>query len=161
MSENESSVNNHPVLEVRSLKKYFPVKKGVFARVTGWIKAVDGVSFTINKGETFGLVGESGCGKSTTSKLILLIEPLTAGNILFEGKDISKFSSHERHIYRESIQPVLQDPTGSLDPRLRIRSIISEPMTARGNQHQRQDCRRVDRGLHRMSPPFCFRLFHR
>lgn len=71
------STNNAPLLEVRGLKKYFPVKKGLFAKVSGWIKAVDDISFAINKGETFGLVGESGCGKSTTAKLILLIELLT------------------------------------------------------------------------------------
>ncbi|MFC1820853.1 ABC transporter ATP-binding protein [Thermodesulfobacteriota bacterium] len=115
------------MLEGRRLKKYFPVKKGVFARVNGWIKAVDDVSFAINKGETFGLVGESGCGKSTTAKLILLIESLTSG--WFEGKNIAQFSDSEQQAYRESIQAVFQDPTGSLSPRLRVASIISEPMT--------------------------------
>jgi oligopeptide transport system ATP-binding protein len=126
------SINNNgktPLLEARSLKKYFPVKKGVFARTYGYIKAVDDISFDINKGETFGLVGESGCGKSTTSKLILQIESLTSGSILFEGKDVTHMSSTEKHDYRQSIQPVLQDPGGSLSPRLRVSSIISEPMT--------------------------------
>lgn len=136
MPDNINAINNAPLLEVKSLKKYFPVKKGVFAKVSGWIKAVDDVSFVINKGETFGLVGESGCGKSTTSKLILLIEPLTAGSIWFEGRDIAQFSSAELHTYRESIQPVLQDPTGSLNPRLRVRSIIAEPMTARASHNK-------------------------
>lgn len=132
MLDSESTTGNATLLEGRCLKKYFPVKKGVFARVSGWIKAVDGISFAMNKGETFGLVGESGCGKSTTAKLILLIEPPTSGSIWFEGKDIAQFSDSEQQAYRESIQAVFQDPTGSLSPRLRVRSIISEPMTVRG-----------------------------
>jgi oligopeptide/dipeptide ABC transporter ATP-binding protein len=129
MSNNKD--DNSILLEGKNLKKYFPVKKGVFARISNWIKAVDDISFSINKGETFGLVGESGCGKSTVAKLLLNIEPLTSGSIWFEGKDTSKFSDSERRIYRESVQTVLQDPTGSLNPRLRIGSIISEPMTVR------------------------------
>jgi oligopeptide transport system ATP-binding protein len=128
---NKDISSNSVLLEGKNLKKYFPVKKGIFAKVSGWIKAVDDISFTIKKGETFGLVGESGCGKSTTAKLILLVEPLTGGDILFKGKNIVKFSEAERHNYRDSIQTVLQDPTGSLSPRLRIRSIIAEPMTVR------------------------------
>jgi peptide/nickel transport system ATP-binding protein/oligopeptide transport system ATP-binding protein len=130
--DSESTSGNATLLEGRCLKKYFPVKKGVFARVSGWIKAVDDISFSISKGETFGLVGESGCGKSTTGKLILVIEPPTSGSIWFEGKDIAQFSDSEQQVYRESIQAVFQDPTGSLSPRLRVRSIISEPMTVRG-----------------------------
>ena len=129
----QATTQQAPLLEGLGLKKYFPVKKGVFAKISGWIKAVDDISFTIHKGETFGLVGESGCGKSTTSKLILLIESLTSGSILFEGKDIAQFSDDERQMYRRSIQPVFQDPTGSLSPRLRVGSIISEPMKV-GNQ---------------------------
>jgi oligopeptide/dipeptide ABC transporter ATP-binding protein len=132
MSDNKN-VNVTPIIEVKSLKRYFPVRKGIFARVSEHIKAVDDVSFTINRGETFGLVGESGCGKSTTAKMILLIEQPTAGSILFEGKDIKSFSKNEIRGYRKSIQPVLQDPSGSLDPRQRIRSIISEPLQVQGS----------------------------
>ncbi|MFC1990084.1 ABC transporter ATP-binding protein [Chloroflexota bacterium] len=128
MQGNTPSTDKSPLLEARGLKKYFPVRKGVFAKVSGWIKAVDDISFVINKGETFGLVGESGCGKSTTSKLILLIEAATSGAVLFEGKDIAQFSESERQAYRESIQAVFQDPTGSLNPRLQVSSIISEPI---------------------------------
>jgi oligopeptide/dipeptide ABC transporter ATP-binding protein len=128
-SDKKSVTGNASLLEVRNLKRYFPVKKGLFAKVSGWIKAVDEISFAIHEGETFGLVGESGCGKSTTSKLILLIESPTDGSIWFEGKDVSQFSEGEIQAYRESIQAVFQDPTGSLSPRLRVRSIISEPMT--------------------------------
>jgi oligopeptide transport system ATP-binding protein len=128
---NKDATNHHILLEGKNLKKYFPVRKGVFARVSAWIKAVDDISFNIKEGETLGLVGESGCGKSTTSKLILLTEPLTSGSIWFRGKNIAEFSESEKRIYRESIQAVLQDPTGSLSPRLRVSSIISEPMTVR------------------------------
>lgn len=131
MLSNKDNIDNSIILEGKNLKKYFPVKKGVFAKAKNWIKAVDDISFNINKGETFGLVGESGCGKSTVAKLLLLIEPLTSGSIWFEGKNIAEFSDSERRAYRESIQTVLQDPTGSLNPRLRISSIISEPMTVR------------------------------
>jgi len=128
---NKDTLGNSVLLESKNLKKYFPVKKGIFSRVSAYIKAVDDISFVIKKGETFGLVGESGCGKSTTAKLILLVEPLTSGSILFEGKNIAEFSEVEKHHYRDSIQTVLQDPTGSLSPRLRVSSIISEPMTVR------------------------------
>ncbi len=121
-----------PLLEVKNLKRYFPVKKGIFAQVRGWVKAVDDISFIIGKGLTFGLVGESGCGKSTAAKMILLIHATTGGEIWFEGKNIAEYSGSERQAYRESVQPVFQDPTGSLNPRLRVRSIISEPMTVRG-----------------------------
>jgi oligopeptide transport system ATP-binding protein len=130
MSNNDAT-NNSILLEGKHLKKYFPVRKGVFAKVSAWIKAVDDINIKIKKGETLGLVGESGCGKSTTAKLILLTEPLTSGSIWFEGKNIAEFSDGEKRHYRESIQAVLQDPTGSLSPRLRVRSIISEPMTVR------------------------------
>jgi oligopeptide transport system ATP-binding protein len=129
MQDNQTTTMNGPLLEVKNVKRYFPVKRGIFAKVSAWVKAVDDVSFEIGKGETFGLVGESGCGKSTTAKLILLIHSLTSGSIVFEGKDIARYSDPERQAYRKSIQPVFQDPTASLNPRLRVRSIISEPMT--------------------------------
>jgi len=128
---NKDATGNSILLEGKNLKKYFPVRKGVFAKVSAWIKAVDDVNFNIKKGETLGLVGESGCGKTTTAKLILLTEPLTSGSIWFEGKNIAEFTDSQKRHYRESIQAVLQDPTGSLSPRLRIGSIISEPMTVR------------------------------
>jgi oligopeptide/dipeptide ABC transporter ATP-binding protein len=128
---NKDVTENSTLLEVKHLKKYFPVKKGIFSRVSGWIKAVDDINFSIKKGETFGLVGESGCGKSTTAKLILLTESLTGGSIWFKGKNIAGFSDVEKRDFRDSLQTVLQDPTGSLSPRLRVKSIISEPMTVR------------------------------
>jgi oligopeptide transport system ATP-binding protein len=131
MSDNAIANKDNVLVEFIDVKKYFPIKQGVFAKTKGYIKAVDGITYEIKKGETFGLVGESGCGKSTTSKLVLLIEPITSGTILFEGKDISKLSAVERQAYRESVQPVFQDPTGSLDPRCRVRTIIAEPLEVR------------------------------
>jgi len=121
------------LVEARDVKKYFPVNRGVIVlKHLGDIKAVDGVSFTIGKGETFGLVGESGCGKTTTARLILLLETLTGGTILFDGKDISKLSGPELKKYRASVQAVFQDPYSSLSPRMRVGTIIAEPVIISG-----------------------------
>jgi oligopeptide/dipeptide ABC transporter ATP-binding protein len=144
---NKDTTDNSYLLEGRHLKKYFPVKKGLFAKTSAWIKAVDDISFGIKKGETFGLVGESGCGKSTTAKLILLVEALTGGSLWFKGKNFAEFSETEKHEYRDSIQTVLQDPTGSLSPRLRVRSIISEPMTVRKKPTKAEIDERVEEVL--------------
>jgi len=117
------------LLETKSLKKHFPVTKGFFRqRATGSIRAVDGVSFSINRGETFGLVGESGCGKTTTARLILLLEQPTSGSILFEGEDILTLPETRLKEYSKSVQAVFQDPYGSLDPRMSVRDIVSEPL---------------------------------
>ncbi|MDQ0257804.1 peptide/nickel transport system ATP-binding protein/oligopeptide transport system ATP-binding protein [Evansella vedderi] len=115
------------LLEVEGLKKYFPVKAGLLQKTVGHIKAVDDVSFAIKKGETFGLVGESGCGKSTTGRtLIRLYEP-TDGKILFEGKDISGLNEKQLKPYRKDIQMVFQDPYSSLNPRKTVGTILEEP----------------------------------
>ncbi len=120
---------NEHLLEVRDLVKYFPVSKGlVLQKVTGWIKAVDGVNFSIAKGETLGLVGESGCGKTTTSRLILLLEKATSGSILFKGKEVQTLRGEGLQEYRRSVQVVFQDPYSSLNPRMRVGDIISEPL---------------------------------
>ncbi len=117
------------LLQVRDLKKYFPVTKGlILMRQVGAVKAVDGVSFTIDKGETFGLVGESGCGKTTVARLILHLETITSGTILFEGKDTQRFTVAQLKSYRASMQAIFQDPFSSLSPRMRIDDIISEPI---------------------------------
>ncbi|MEO8447783.1 MAG: oligopeptide/dipeptide ABC transporter ATP-binding protein [bacterium] len=114
------------LLEVKGLKKYFPIKKGLFSKTVGYVKAVDDVSFTIKKGETLGLVGESGCGKTTVGRSILrLVEP-TAGQVLFEGKDITAMSQSELKQYRKQMQIIFQDPYSSLNPRITVGGMLTE-----------------------------------
>lgn len=116
------------LLQVKNLKKYFPINSGFFGKVTNHVKAVDDVSFDIFKGETLGLVGESGCGKSTTGRMLVnLLEP-TSGEIIFNGEDITKVNSKRRKELRKEIQIIFQDPYASLNPRMTIGDIIAEPM---------------------------------
>jgi ABC-type glutathione transport system ATPase component len=118
-----------PVLEVQGLKKYFPVSTGgLLHRRTGWVKAVETVDFAIMPGETLGLIGESGCGKTTTAKLILLQEKPTEGSIRFEGDEILGLRGAALMRYRRAVQVVFQDPYSSLSPRMRVRDIIAEPL---------------------------------
>ncbi len=118
-----------PVLQVQALKKHFPVTKGLIRmKQIGAVQAVDGVSFAVPKGGTFGLVGESGCGKTTVAKCILRVETPTAGLILFDGKDVARLSKLELQWYRRSVQAVFQDPFSSLNPRMRVADILSEPL---------------------------------
>lgn len=129
------------ILQVNHLKKYFSIRGGVLSREIGQIKAVDDVSFSVRKGETLGLVGESGCGKSTTGRSILrLIEP-TAGQVLFEGHDITKLSSEELRRMRRDMQIVFQDPFASLNPRHNIQRILEEPLIIHriGNAKERKE----------------------
>ena len=116
------------LLEARNIKMHFPLKKGMFSRKENFVKAVDGVSFTINAGETLSIVGESGCGKSTTGRVLMkLLEP-TEGRIIFEGEDITDFSPDKIRPYRKEFQMIFQDPYASLNPRLTIKEIIEEPL---------------------------------
>jgi oligopeptide/dipeptide ABC transporter ATP-binding protein len=118
-----------PLLTVEGLKKYFPLTRGIlFARTVGWVKAVDDISFAIHPGETFSLVGESGCGKTTTAFLTLQLYTPTSGSIRLDGVDINDFRGHERATYRKSVQAMFQDPYSSLSPRLLVRDIIAEPL---------------------------------
>jgi oligopeptide transport system ATP-binding protein len=117
-----------PLLEVKHLKKHFPIKGGVFSKTIGYVYAVDDINFTLEKGETLGLVGESGCGKSTTGRTILrLIEP-TDGMISFEGQDITHLDKSAMRALRREMQIIFQDPYASLNPRMTVGSIIGEPL---------------------------------
>jgi oligopeptide/dipeptide ABC transporter ATP-binding protein len=120
--------NFSPLLQVTGLKKYFPVRSGLFSRVSAWVKAVDNIALHVNPGETLGLVGESGCGKTTVGRSILrLVEP-TAGEITFEGEDVLGLKSRELRQARRRMQIIFQDPYSSLNPRMTIGSIVSEPL---------------------------------
>ncbi len=125
-----------PVLQVRDLKKHFPIHNGLLQRAGGTVFAVDGVSFSINEGETLGLVGESGCGKSTVGRTVLRLTEPTAGSISVDGRDITHLSKTELRPYRRQMQIIFQDPFSSLDPRMSAGDIVAEPMrvhsTARG-----------------------------
>lgn len=116
-----------PLLELREVKKYYPVRQSLFAS-RKLLRAVDGISFTIQTGRTLGLVGESGCGKTTTGKLILRLEEPTEGEISLEGRELRALDSNWRRLYRRSVQAVFQDPFASLNPRMRVGSIIGEPL---------------------------------
>jgi len=116
------------LLQVSNLKKHFPIEAGVLRRTVGWVKAVEEVSFTIRRGDTLGLVGESGCGKSTTGRLILRLIPPTAGRVLFEGREITSLQGASLRFVRRNMQMVFQDPYASLDPRMTVEDTVAEPL---------------------------------
>jgi oligopeptide/dipeptide ABC transporter ATP-binding protein len=120
--------NGAPIIDARDLRKHYPIGGDLFGRSGRVVRAVDGVSFRLEPGQTLALVGESGCGKSTTAKLVLRIESLTAGSIHFLGTDLARAQPDQLRKYRASVQAVFQDPWSSLNPRMRVRRIIAEPL---------------------------------
>ncbi len=124
MAENQQEV----VLRVENLKKYFPIRRGVFQRHVGDVKAVDGVSFDVYRGETLGLVGESGCGKTTTGRTIIRIYEPTDGHVFFKGQDLAALTGNEMREMRRSMQMIFQDPYASLNPRMSVLRIVGEPL---------------------------------
>jgi peptide/nickel transport system ATP-binding protein len=136
-----------PMIEVLGLKKYFPIRTGVFSRIQGYVKAVDGVSFTILPGETYGLVGESGCGKSTIGHTILkMLEP-TEGKVLYKGKDVFSLGKQALRNLRREMQIVFQDPYSSLNPRKTVGSAIGEALTVHGIASGAERRKRVEQVL--------------
>jgi oligopeptide/dipeptide ABC transporter ATP-binding protein len=137
--------NIEHVLEVRNLKKHFPIKTGIFQRTTGYVKAVDGISFTIKRGETMGIVGESGCGKSTAGRNIIRLYEPTDGNIIFKGQDITHLPERQlRQTVRQNIQMVFQDPFASLNPRKTLGSILEEPLKVHNLYTKKERRERVE-----------------
>ena len=130
---------SEPILKVENLKMHFPIRKGFFGGSIGDVKAVDDISFMIEKGKTFGLVGESGCGKTTTGKSILRIYEPTAGLIFYEGIDITRMSKAQIRPFRREIQLIFQDPYGSLDPRQSIYAILKEAITSDQQHHTAEE----------------------
>jgi len=132
------------LMEGRNLTKHYPVTRGLLQHTVGWVRAVDGVSFTIERGKTLSLVGESGAGKTTTAKAVLLLERLTSGTILFEGKDLYKYSAKEiKTQYRPRIQYVQQNPWSSMNPRMRLRDIVAEPLITNTKMNKSETRKRV------------------
>jgi len=124
-----SGIADGPVLDVRNLKMHYPITSGVFLQKNeGVVKAVDGISFTIGKGETLGLVGESGCGKTTTGRCVLMLQKPTSGSVYFQGQDLSGMSGSALRAIRRHMQIIFQDPYGSLNPRMTVGSTVEEPL---------------------------------
>src|SRR5215471_18401125 len=116
------------ILIVENLVKHYPIRKGVVPTTVGHVRAVDGISFSIPRGNTLGLVGESGCGKTTAGRVILRLIPPTAGRVLFDGRDVFALSEHELRALRREMQIIFQDPYGSLNPRMTIGAMLAEPI---------------------------------
>jgi oligopeptide transport system ATP-binding protein len=135
-----------PLFEARNLTKHFPVRRGFLAKPLGVVRAVDGVNFSIGTGKTLGVVGESGCGKTTTAKLVLRLENPTGGSLLFDGQDISGLEGRDVMQYRKAVQAVFQDPFASLNPRMRVDAIIAEPLIT----HERLDSAEVNKRIARL-----------
>ncbi len=150
------------ILTVENVKKYFPIRRGVFKRVVGWVKAVDDVSFQVRRGETLGLVGESGCGKTTLGRTILRLYEPTAGKIMFEGRNLADVSGGEMRRIRRDLQTIFQDPFSSLNPRMPVGKIIGEPLKIHGIAGREERREIVDALMERvgLNPVFASRFPH-
>jgi peptide/nickel transport system ATP-binding protein len=146
LTTTEKKIEESPILEVKNLRKFFPVQKGILRKIVGQVRAVDGVSISINKGETVSIVGESGCGKTTTARCIMRAIDPTSGEIKFNTKngeiiDLASLSRDEVRPYRDDIQMIFQDPFSSLNPRMTLFDIVGEPLLVNGmkNRKERED----------------------
>jgi oligopeptide/dipeptide ABC transporter ATP-binding protein len=139
----DTSGNARPLLEARNIVKHFPIRGGVFMKQTAAVKAVDGVSLAIRGGETVGLVGESGCGKTTFGRVILRLEEPTSGDVLFQGRSIREYSKRDMQALRREMQIIFQDPFSSLNPRKTVSHIVGEPLRVHGVKSRREREARV------------------
>jgi peptide/nickel transport system ATP-binding protein len=145
-----TTVTDDPLLSVRGLKKHYPITEGLLRREVGRVRAVDGISFDVSRGETLGLVGESGCGKSTAARTLLRLEEPTAGTVAIDGEDIGEYGKTDRKRLRRRAQMIFQDPTTTFDPRMTIGESVAEPLIAHGLRNSDRRCRVVEDMLERV-----------